>query len=56
MERYFIFMNKKIQQHGDYQRERGRKEIEEDKWGQMVMEGDLTWGGEYTVHHTDDVL
>ena len=24
--------------------------------GQMVMEGDLTWGGEHTVQYTDDVL
>ena len=22
----------------------------------MVMEGDLTWGGEHTVQYTDDVL
>ena len=22
----------------------------------MVMEGDLTWGGEHTTQHTDDVL
>ena len=21
----------------------------------MVMEGDLTWGGEHTIQHTDDV-
>ena len=26
------------------------------KKGIMVMEGDLTWGGEYTVHCTDEVL
>ena len=22
----------------------------------MVMEGDLTWGGEHTIQYTDDVL
>ena len=22
----------------------------------MVMEGDLTWGGEHTIQHTDDVF
>ena len=22
----------------------------------MVMEGDLTWGGEHTIQHTDNVL
>ena len=22
----------------------------------MVIEGDLTWGGEYTIQYTDDVL
>ena len=24
--------------------------------GQMVMGGDLTWGGEHTIQYTDDVL
>ena len=24
--------------------------------GQIVMAGDLTWGGEHTIQHTDDVL
>ena len=22
----------------------------------MVMEGELTWSGEYAIHYTDDVL
>ena len=22
----------------------------------MVMEGDLTWGGEHTIQYTDDIL
>ena len=22
----------------------------------MIMEGDLTWGGEHTIQYTDDVL
>ena len=26
------------------------------KWGQMVMEEDLTWNGEHTIQHTDDIL
>ena len=30
--------------------------MEEGKEGQMVMEGDLTWDGEYTTLCTDDVL
>ena len=34
----------------------GRREVEEGKGGQMVMEGDLTWGGERTIQDTDDVL
>ena len=31
-------------------------EGEEDKGGQMVMEGDLTESGEHTIQHTDDVF
>ena len=31
-------------------------EVEEGKGGINVMEGDLTWGGEHTVHYTDDVV
>lgn len=26
------------------------------EWGQMVIEEDLTTGGEYTIQHTDDIL
>ena len=30
--------------------------VKEGMGGQMVMEGDLTWGGEHTIQCTDDVL
>ena len=43
--------------YGGSQRERsmggGRRGY---KKGQMLMEVDLTWGGEYTIQYTDDVL
>ena len=32
---------------------RGQKRV---NGGQMVMEGDLIWGGEHTIQYTDDVL
>ena len=33
----------------------GQGEVKEGK-GETVMEGDLNWGGEHTIHHTDDAL
>ena len=30
--------------------------VEEGEGSQMVMEGELTWGGEHTIQCTDDVL
>ena len=36
--------------------EGGWRQIEAAKGGQLVMEGDVTWGGERTVLCTDDVL
>ena len=34
--------------------------MEKGKWGHIMMEGDLTWGGEqctvFTIQCTDDVL
>ena len=45
------------QQHGDYQKKRaGGVEVEESKGEEIVREGDLTWGGEHTIQHTDDIL
>ena len=29
---------------------------EEGMGGYMVMEGDLTWGGEYTIQYANDLL
>ena len=38
-------------------REKGEQgEVEKGKGMEMVMEGDLTWGGEHTVQYTDDIL
>ena len=34
----------------------GWEEVEEGKEGIMVMEGDLTWGGEHTLQYVHDVL
>ena len=34
----------------------GWGEVEEDKGESVVMEGDLTWGGEHTIQSTDDIL
>ena len=37
-------------------RGRGVGQEEEGEGGQMVMEGDLTWGGEHTLQCTHDIL
>ena len=43
-------------QHNDHQREGWVGEAEKGKEGQMVTEGDWTWGGKRTIQYTDDVL
>ena len=35
---------------------KGVGEVEEGRRGQMVMEGDLTWGGAHTIQGTEDVM
>ena len=37
-------------------RKSGLRETERLQGEYMVMEGDLTWGGEHTTQYTDDVL
>lgn len=37
-------------------RGKGVGEVEQGEGGSMVMEGELTWGGEHTMPYTGDVL
>ena len=43
------------QQHGGYPREGGRRLAKGKGAIYLVTEDDLTWGGGYTMQHTDHV-
>ena len=44
------------QQYGDCQRARVGGDVGEDKREGNGDEGKVTWGGEHTIHSTDEVM